>query len=238
MRILYSILLFPLCIFFSFQTFCQATSPKEYLSEIKQDLQKKWPRNRTITLLFHGHSVPAGYFKTPTVNTFGAYPLQLLGLIKEEYPYAIVNVINTAKGGENAESGENRFIADVLSHKPDVLFLDYALNDRSIGLKKAKKAWESMIKQALALEIKVILLTPSPDQRVDMLEKGNELEKHTEQIRELVDKHKIAIVDSYALFKEKILSGEDIKCYMSQVNHPNEKGHALIAEALFGFFEL
>ena len=26
-------------------------------------MQIKWPRNRTINIVFHGHSVPAGYFK-------------------------------------------------------------------------------------------------------------------------------------------------------------------------------
>ena len=44
-------------------------NPSNYLNDIKTELTKEWPKNRTINLVFHGHSVPAGYFKTPIVNT-------------------------------------------------------------------------------------------------------------------------------------------------------------------------
>jgi acyl-CoA thioesterase-1 len=99
--------------------------PSSYLEDIKSELKKEWPGNRTINLVFHGHSVPAGYFKTPLVNTFDSYPFLLLKELKELYPYAIINVICTAIGGENSSQGETRFESDVLVHKPDVLFIDY-----------------------------------------------------------------------------------------------------------------
>jgi len=47
----------------------QVADPKVYLSDVKQELEKTWPQNRTVNLVFHGHSVPAGYFLTPHVNT-------------------------------------------------------------------------------------------------------------------------------------------------------------------------
>jgi len=54
-----------------------------YLSVIIKELQKKWPKNRNINLVFHGHSVPSGYFRTPNVNTFGSYPFVLLRKLNE-----------------------------------------------------------------------------------------------------------------------------------------------------------
>ena len=45
----------------------------DYLSELKEQLQLKWPENRTINIVFHGHSVPAGYFTGGLVNTLAAY---------------------------------------------------------------------------------------------------------------------------------------------------------------------
>jgi acyl-CoA thioesterase I len=210
--------------------------PGTYLNDLKTELEKQWPNNRTINLVFHGHSVPAGYFKTPVVNTLEAYPYQLLRQIKGRYPYAVINVINTSIGGENSQSGEKRFAAEVLPHRPDVLFIDYALNDRRIGLAEARKAWESMINEALKRNIKIILLTPSPDQRVDLLESGNELEQHALQIGQLAAAHGIGLVDSYSLFKQQVQHGENVADFMSQVNHPNEKGHALIADELMTYF--
>src|ERR1700759_4096930 len=74
-----------------------------YLRDVREALEKKWPANRTINLVFHGHSVPAGYFRTPDVRTFEAYPC-LVGVgLKKLYPYAVINIIVTAIGGENSE---------------------------------------------------------------------------------------------------------------------------------------
>ncbi len=220
----------------TFQANSQA-SPADYLSDIKLELKKEWPKNRLINLVFHGHSVPAGYFKTPQVNTLGAYPYQVLTLIKEQYPYATVNIINTSIGGENAEKGASRFEQEVLAHRPDVIFIDYALNDRGIGLERAKIAWEKMIQSAKSKGIKLILLSASPDQRVEIKDTASTLDEHGTQIRELAKTHQIGFVDSYALFRSQVQAGVAITDLMSQVNHPNEKGHALIAKELIKFFK-
>lgn len=98
-------------------------NPSTYLSDLKKELQIAWPKNNTINMVFHGHSVPAGYFKTPQVNTLSAYLALALKKIKALYPYAVVNVIVTAIGGENSVSGVSRFDDDVLVHQLDVLFL-------------------------------------------------------------------------------------------------------------------
>jgi hypothetical protein len=71
----------------------QIADPDTYLSELKSELQVEWPKNRTINVVFHGHSVPAGFFKTPVVNTLSAYPNLFLSELKSIYPYAVVNVI-------------------------------------------------------------------------------------------------------------------------------------------------
>ena len=93
-----------------------------------------------------------------------------------------------------------------------------------------------MIEKALEKNIKVILLTPSPDQRVDILLPNNELEKHALQIKDLAKKYDVGLIDSYEEFKKKVISGESITNYMSQVNHPNQKGHFLIANKIAAFF--
>ncbi|MGV3556614.1 SGNH/GDSL hydrolase family protein [Larkinella arboricola] len=210
-------------------------NPETYLSDLKKELDVQWPKNRTINLVFHGHSVPAGYWHNHEVHTLESYPNLVLVELKKQYPYAVINVIVTAIGGENSVKGQERFERDVLVHKPDVLFIDYALNDRGAGLEKAKEAWEKMIQSALARNIKIILLTPSPDQRVDILAPGNPLEQHTSQIVKLAETHQIGLVDSYGQFKTVTAKGDLVK-YMSHVNHPNLAGHQLIAGELLKWF--
>jgi len=213
------------------------TDPSTYLDDLKKEMQIKWPDNRTINLVFHGHSVPAGYFLTPEVNTLAAYPALVLKEIKARYPFAVVNVIVTAIGGENSVQGAERFERDVLIHKPDLLLIDYALNDRGVGLEKSCQAWMQMLIQAKEQNVKVILLTPSPDQSVDYTDADNELQQHTDQIIRLAKEHQVGLADSYKAFEFLYTNKDELRKYMSQVNHPNEKGHELIAREIIEYFK-
>jgi len=93
-----------------------------------------------------------------------------------------------------------------------------------------------MIQQAKGYGTKIILMTPTPDLKEDILSLDAELEKHSEQIRQLAEKYEVGLVDSYALFKE-IAKTEDLKTYMAQNNHINEKGHQVVANAIMKFFD-
>ncbi|WP_051605679.1 GDSL-type esterase/lipase family protein [Polaribacter sp. Hel_I_88] len=213
-----------------------AATYEDYLTNIKAELVKNWPSNRTINLVFHGHSVPSGYYQTPTVNTLSAYPHQVLQKLSAKYPTAVINTIKTSIGGENSIQGARRFDEDVLVHKPDVLFIDYSLNDRSQGLAPAYAAWDEMIKKAIARGIKVILLTPSPVQNVNMLATDTELYQHTEQVKRLAQENGVALVDSYEQFKQEVINGNNVNNYLSSGNHPNTAGHTLIANEILKFF--
>ena len=111
-----------------------AADPGTYLTSIAEELKVAWPNNRTVNIVCHGHSVPAGYFKTPLVDTFNAYPHLWHRALKERFPHAVINVINTSIGGESSDRGAARFASEVLTHRPDIVTIDYSLNDRRIGL--------------------------------------------------------------------------------------------------------
>jgi lysophospholipase L1-like esterase len=242
MKKIFSITLFFLLTGF-LHSMAQADSAT-YLQDIKKELIKQWPQNRTINLVFHGHSVPTGYFRTPNVRTLDAYPHQVLKQLKALYPYAVINCITTSIGGENSVAGEKRFKNDVLTHHPDVLFIDYALNDRYIvkndsvaSLHKSYVAMEKMVKAALKKGIRVILLTPSPDQKEDITNPGSLLQQFTTQLIGLAKKYNVGLVDSYAQFKKQVVAGQPLAGFMAQSNHPNEKGHQLIADEIMKWFK-
>ena len=235
-RLVLSLLLSSMLSFISKGQVSNVADSLQYLEPVKKELQAVWPNNRMINLVFHGHSVVAGYQDKHEVHTFESYPFLLLKKLKKKYPYAVINVIVTAIGGENSVQGEKRFEKEVLTHQPDVLFIDYALNDRGPGLEKAKEAWEKMIEAALKQNIKIILLTPSPDERVDILSPGNPLELHAKQIRQLAMKYHIGLADSFSQFKRIEKEGGNIKDYMSMFVHPNKKGNEIIADELMKWF--
>lgn len=207
-----------------------------YLLHVSTQLQAKWPGNRTINIVCHGHSVPAGFFKTPVVDTFNAYPHLLHQELKNRFPYAVINVIVTSIGGESSDRGAKRFERDVLSHNPDIITIDYALNDRRLGLEKAKTSWVAMIEAAQAKGLKIILLTPTGDLSSKIDDPKDPLNQHADQIRQLAKQYHVALVDSLAAFKDFSADKGQLKDLMSQVNHPNRKGHDLVVEKLLEWF--
>lgn len=209
----------------------------DYLDSLKFELQKRWPNNKQVNLVFHGHSVPTGYTTKGVVDRLNSYPYQTLKKVNDLYPYSVVNTITTSIGGEQAEQGVKRFKTQVLNHNPDVLFIDYALNDRSIGLEKAKKAWEQMVQEALEFGTKVILLTPTPDTREDISSNESKLAKHSQQIREIAKRYDVALVDSYQFFKD-LASIQPLDAFMAQGNHINQKGHQFVADIITNYFKI
>lgn len=208
-----------------------------YLSEILDRLPDQWPKTAIHNFVFHGHSVPAGYFATPRVNMEEAYPAQTRREVLTRFPFAIINFIVTAIGGEESETGAERFERDVLSHNPELIFIDYGLNDRRIGLERAEKAWRKMIEKALERGIKVILLTPSWDNT--FFGRGEEwqaLTRHAELIRRLADEYEIGLADTFAAFESYVREDADAVNLLSHVNHPSVLGHRLITKEITKFF--
>jgi len=213
--------------------------PETYLQDLLLEMATPWPGNRTTNIVCHGHSVPAGYFATPYVNTLAAYPHLLLAGIKERFPFAVVNVIVTAIGGENSEQGSLRFERDVLCHRPEVITIDYALNDRGLGLERARTAWRHMIELALQNQVKLILLTPTHDQFARYSEpafSAEALSQHAALVRSLADEYSLGMADSDAAFLRYLKNGGHVHDLLSHVNHPNSKGHQLVAEEILRYF--
>ena len=209
---------------------------RPYLADLSAQLTRQWPTNRAINIVCHGHSVPAGYFQTPLVDTFNAYPHLLHRGLKERSPFAVINVTVTAIGGEQSESGAKRFERDVLALRPDLVTIDYSLNDRRLGLARAEAAWRSMITNATTRGIKVILLTPTPDQTAKLDDPADPLVQHAAQVRRLAAEFGVGLVDSFAAFQRAISAGSPLAELMSQVNHPNRAGHELVAAQLLQAF--
>jgi lysophospholipase L1-like esterase len=204
---------------------------RDYLAPLRSELVKEWPDHRTINIVCHGHSVPAGFYETSDVHTFDAYPHLLHVGLNKRFPSAVINVIVTAHGGEISPQGAARFEADVLAKRPDVITIDYGVNDRVIRLEDARAAWESMIESALAQGAFVVLMTPT-----SKLKDTEGLEDHAEQIRELAAKYDVGLCDSLKQFQAYVSAGGKLDSLMATKAHPNRKGHEIVANQLLALF--
>lgn len=210
---------------------------REYLREILDDLAKKYPDTPLVNIVCHGHSVPAGFFATPWVDTLRAYPHRLLERIKERFPFATLNVISTARGGEDSVRGAARFRDEVLCHRPRLLTIDYGLNDVRVGLEAAYAAWCAMVEASLERGVRVILLTPTlTDRHFTETPFAGDLEEHAEQIRLIAEKYRVGLADPHARWKRYLDEGGDLCDLLSHGNHPSALGHDLVVAELSGFF--
>ncbi len=225
----------PLLCLFAFNLYVSAQSalPPELLAS----MDVKWPKNHTINLVFHGHSVPSGYQKTPDVRPFEAYPQLVFQGLKKEHPFAVMNCIVTAIGGEDSISGAARFEKDVLCHQPDVIFIDYALNDRRQPLDKVEAAWKSMIRQAKQRKVPIILLTPTGDSNAKLNDPADPLFQRAELIRKMAKDENVPLADVFAAWQAEVAKGTPQTELLSQPNHPNLRGHTLAAATVQALFK-
>ena len=213
--------------------------PALYLRPVIDSLKTHWPDNRAVNIVCHGHSVPAGYFATPRVDSLNAYPHLLRVALAERFPYSVINVIVSAIGGESSDAGAERFERHVLAHRPNVVTIDYGLNDRHIGLQPALQSWESMIVAAKKAAVGVLLLTPTPDltQQADAPDEERQpLLDHAEQIRQLASTHQVGLVDNQIAADAYCRYTGELSDLLSWSNHPNRAGHVVVARALMRWF--
>ncbi|MCM8788871.1 MAG: SGNH/GDSL hydrolase family protein [Candidatus Omnitrophica bacterium] len=211
---------------------------KTYLAGLVNLLKQQWPNNRTINIVCHGHSVVAGYFATPFVDTFNSYPHLFHKKLKERFPFAVINVIVTAIGGENSISGAKRFSSDVLTHRPDLVLTDYGLNDRTLDAESVRNAWKKMVREARQQKVPVLLLTPSWDFSVldKKDERGKLLKQRAGLIKKIASEEKVGLVDVYSAFESAVISGVPFESLMSWTNHPSRLGHEIIANEIISWF--
>ena len=159
------------------------------------ELVKEWPDNRTINVVFHGHSVPAGYHQTPEVKPFESYPHMVFEGLNERFPTAVLNTIITAIGGENSVQGAKRFRRDVLSHRPDLVFIDYAINDTNLTVEETERAWRTMIATARRHHVPLVLVTPTGTVPHDLGDPNDPLSIRAELIRRLGEEYDLPVAD-------------------------------------------
>ena len=53
---------------------------------------------------------------------------------------------------------------------------------------------------------------------------------------DLSKEYKTGLIDNYSVFQKLVSSGEKVTDFMSQVNHPNEKGHQLLVGGIMKYY--
>ncbi|MEZ0264602.1 MAG: SGNH/GDSL hydrolase family protein [Phycisphaerae bacterium] len=71
-----------------------------------------------------------------------------LAMLQAAFPKAKVSQVNAAIGGTGSDLGVFRLKQDVLDHKPDLLFVEFAVNDGGTSPERIIKCVEGIVRQA------------------------------------------------------------------------------------------
>jgi len=158
-----------------------------------------------------------------------------IDLIKErfalEYPDTQISCVNAGVGGTNSALGLFRLERDLMSQNPDIVFIEFAVNDYSF--KTSKIYMENMIRSAKKRNLPVVLIHTASEEILREYEKGetpSNIKKYT-QISEYYDILQLNI--GYELFKASGMTTDDfMRGNFLDSCHPNATGYERYADLI------
>ena len=147
------------------------------------------------------------------------------------YPNAKINETNAAIGGTSSYFGLFRYQRDVKPSNPDLIFIEFAINDTYYGFTEEQSVYnmESLVnaisKDFPKADIVMIFVT-------DQSRLGTEytaLKAH----KAVADYYGIPTINvGKALSDEIKSSGKDFSYYMTDIVHPNDNGYKVYADCV------
>ena len=189
-------------------------------------LKKKLEKIRSgekSAVAFIGGSITEGY----TVQPDECYAKLTYDFIAGEHTDT-VEYINAGISGTPSILGNVRLERDVLSHSPDIIFVEFAVNDGSENM--FKESYDSLVKTALTHENEpaVVLL-------FNRTKEGHTAQDYMKQIGEYYELPMISTADAFTYgMDNSIITWED---NYNDSSHPSPEGHKFFLELIAYCFE-
>ena len=205
-----------------------------------------------VTLVAFGDSTTA-----PREN-LEVYSELLEKQLKARTPAA--RVINAGVRGNNTEDAARRFQTDVLDHKPDLVVLQFGINDSAVDVWKQPPAdkprvdltlfrnhLQFFIRTLKTRGVKVVLMTPNPLRWTPRLRElygkppyhpedpegmNRLLHIYVAAVRELALEESVTLVDVDAAFRDYAREHGSLDDLLLDGMNPNQQGQRIVAEML------
>lgn len=99
-----------------------------------------------------GETVKVAYLGG-SITCQAGYRVKSLAWLQEQYPEAEIEEIFAGIGGTPSHLGAYRFGQDVLRHKPDLLFVEFAVNDSGSNIEDVLRSMEGIVRQTWKADI-------------------------------------------------------------------------------------
>jgi acyl-CoA thioesterase I len=161
----------------------------------------------------------------------------LAEMLSEKYPNGNFSIINKGIPGDTAQGGLYRLKQDVIDEDPDLVFIQFGLNDAFSGVspgsfKKSVLSLTDTVREATHAEILLLTSVPIFNEREDSI-----AELFCRELGAVSEEKGIPIAQVSRYWKKRLSEGIDFKKLVQydQV-HPTAEGYRLMAEAIMEMF--
>ena len=188
------------------------------------DVFQKAQNGEDITVAYIGGSITEGY----NAGTTEFYAKTCTDLLQGYFPDITVTGVNAGISGTPSLLGNLRLERDVLSADPDIVFVEFAVNDGQEA--DYKNAYESLVRTLLTQEkdIAVVLL-------FTVLDSGYTCQEHMSKIGANYDLPMISVHDS--VYEEIEAGRMTWQVYSNDQSHPNAYGHKCITDFVDNYYQ-
>lgn len=192
-------------------------------------------KHEALTVVFFGGSLTFGANASDPDTT--SYRGRMMRWLREKYPRTPFHFRDAAIGGTGSQLGMFRLEKDVLSQKPDLVFLDFTVNDGSEETDvQSLASYERIVRELLANDVAVM--------PVIMLFKwhaekpGVTPPRHVAHLK-LAETYGLPAADVCSHVQNKVGAGAKTSDIwnMGDGAHPGDEGYAMFFEAVRDRFE-
>lgn len=185
-----------------------------------------------LNVVFFGASLTWGANASDPQLT--SYRAQMARRFEAAYPDAHFRFWDSAIGGTGSQLGAFRFERDVLRRQPDLLLLDFSLNDDLNGHDVERLAsYESIVRRAIAeanCPVELVFFPGAREVRLSKLALSR-VAAH----REIARAYNASTGDAIALMRQQVENGavsvEQLWPLATDQTHPGDRGYELYAQA-------
>ena len=210
------------------------TSPSLDFSTFDQKARS----GESLCVVFLGGSLTWGAQATSPMDT--SYRALVEKKLIATYPNARFRFHDAAIGGTGSQLAAFRLQRDVLACHPDLVFLDFTINDGAhFEPSPARLAsYESLVRRLVQAESPVVqVILPA---KVDVLANPPERPLDSKH-KEIAATYGLPVADAVALAKQRVAKGESTPDQLWDLpedgTHPGDAGYALYAEAAWKAFQ-
>ena len=185
---------------------------------------KKLQNGEAVTVGFIGGSITQG---TSAGNEL-CYAKLTANWLQQTYPNATVNYVNAGIGATGSYIGIHRVTHDLLSKNPDLVFVEFSVNDTTEFTERNKESYDSLLRTIWKYQSNPAIITVVTTQ-----EDGTSFQQYHSEIAKKYDLPMISYRDSIL---DTIEHGDIVWKDISDDNiHPNVAGHKIVSQLLTAY---